>query len=286
MLEINLWNPDDNGQIQRSDRIPDTTPGISRFQQVVLHQGRIERFFLDSIAEHSDIRVERGILPESMKFDVAKADDDDAYPIEVTLRHLTEEEATPRAAATSANGSAVQDGLFRSNLTPDDTADLLAASKLKDKAGSVETIRAKYVVGCDGAHSWVRNWLGYELRGVRTCQAQHHSLPLLTRPGLNRLHMGCTRYHPNYRFPRHQDEMRYPQRRVGQPDGHPQRERISPTVHTAHYNQPVRRQEGRSLDYQSRCNPGCCSENITALQDDLQILRLVDRIPNRTACRR
>jgi phenol 2-monooxygenase len=157
MLEINLWNPDDNGQIQRSDRIPDTTPGISRFQQVVLHQGRIERFFLDSIAEHSDIRVERGILPESMKFDPTKADDDNAYPIEVTLRHLTEEEAT-----------AVQDGLFRSNLTPDDTADLLAASKLKDKAGAVETIRAKYVVGCDGAHSWVRNWLGYELRGVRT----------------------------------------------------------------------------------------------------------------------
>jgi len=37
MLEINLWNPDDKGQIQRSDRIPDTTPGISRFQQVVLH---------------------------------------------------------------------------------------------------------------------------------------------------------------------------------------------------------------------------------------------------------
>ena len=104
MLEINLWNPDDKGQIQRSDRIPDTTPGISRFQQVVLHQGRIERFFLDAIAEHSDIRVERGILPESMKFDATKADDDDAYPIEVTLRHLTEEEATPRAAATSTNG--------------------------------------------------------------------------------------------------------------------------------------------------------------------------------------
>ena len=171
MLEINLWNPDDKGQIQRSDRIPDTTPGISRFQQVVLHQGRIERFFLDAIAEHSDSRLARGLWPESRKSAAPPPADDDAYPIEVTLRHLTEEEATPRAAATSTNGSAVQDGLFRSNLTPDDTADLLAASKLKDKAGSVETVRAKYVVGCDGAHSWVRNWLGYELRGVRTWQA-------------------------------------------------------------------------------------------------------------------
>lgn len=32
-------NPDENGQIRRSDRIPDTIPNISRFQQVVLHQG-------------------------------------------------------------------------------------------------------------------------------------------------------------------------------------------------------------------------------------------------------
>jgi phenol 2-monooxygenase len=137
-------------------------------------------------------------LPQSMEFDAAKADDDDAYPIEITLRHLTEEEATPRAAATSTNGAAVQDGLFRSNLTPDDTADLLAASKLKDKAGSVETIRAKYVVGCDGAHSWVRNWLGYELRGVRTQHAPDSPSLSLTSPGLDRLHLGCAGHYPNH----------------------------------------------------------------------------------------
>jgi len=39
MLEIRLWNPDKDGVIRLSDRIPDTIPGISRFQQVVLHQG-------------------------------------------------------------------------------------------------------------------------------------------------------------------------------------------------------------------------------------------------------
>lgn len=168
MLEINLWNPDSDGIIQRSDKIPDTIPGISRFQQVVLHQGRIERFFLDSIAEHSDIRVERGVLPESMSFDEGKAEDDDAYPVEIVLRHLTEEEATPNSSATSANGRAVQDGMHRSNLTPDDTAELLASARLHDKAGSTETIQAKYVVGCDGARSWVRNWLGFELKGDST----------------------------------------------------------------------------------------------------------------------
>jgi len=54
MLEIYLWNPDQDGVIRRSNRIPDTIPGISRFQQVVLHQGRIERFFLDTIKGCSD----------------------------------------------------------------------------------------------------------------------------------------------------------------------------------------------------------------------------------------
>jgi phenol 2-monooxygenase len=47
MLDICLWDPYSNGVIQRSPRIPDTNPGISRFQQVVLHQGKLERFFLD-----------------------------------------------------------------------------------------------------------------------------------------------------------------------------------------------------------------------------------------------
>lgn len=149
MLEINLWNPGPEG-LFRSDKIPDTIPNISRFQQVVLHQGRIERFFLDSISAHSDIVVERAVLPESLDFDESQAEDDDAYPIQVNLRHLTEEEATPKQNATSANGAGMQDGLFRSNLTPDDTEELLQqASKLGDKAGSTETVEAKYMIGCD-----------------------------------------------------------------------------------------------------------------------------------------
>ncbi len=49
MLEIYLWNPDEQGRIRRTDRMPDAIPGISRFQEVVLHQGRIERFCLGSL---------------------------------------------------------------------------------------------------------------------------------------------------------------------------------------------------------------------------------------------
>lgn len=93
MLEICLWNPDKNGLIRRSDS-PDTIPGISRFQQGVLHHGRIEPFFLDSIKEHSDIAVERGILPISFNFNDAVADEPSAYVIGVEMKHLSEEKAT------------------------------------------------------------------------------------------------------------------------------------------------------------------------------------------------
>lgn len=164
ILEISLWNPDEKGVIRRSDRIPDTIPGISRFQQVVLHQGRIERFFLDSIEACSDIRVERGVLPTSLKIDEAQVEDADAYPITVNLRHLTEEEATPH----QVNGTGAEDGLFRSNLVADDTADLLAVSSLNVKANKEEVVKAKYMIGTDGAHSWTRKQLGFDLVGEQT----------------------------------------------------------------------------------------------------------------------
>ncbi|KFY94209.1 hypothetical protein V500_03367 [Pseudogymnoascus sp. VKM F-4518 (FW-2643)] len=167
MLEICLWNPGKDGVIRRSDRIPDTIPGISRFQQLVLHQGRIERFFLDSLKEHSDIRVERGVLPQSLTFDESKAEDNDAYPIKVTLQHLTEDEINPPQSNATKSGAAPSDGLYRSSMAPDDTEELLNKAA-NDKAGTQETIQAKYMIGCDGAHSWTRKQLGYTLDGEQT----------------------------------------------------------------------------------------------------------------------
>ena len=148
--------------IRRSDRVPDTPPGISRFTQIVLHQGRIERFFLDHLKKYSKIEVERGVLPESLEIDTSKVEDNSAYPITVQLRHLTDEEATPEQSKTSKVG----DGLFRSNLAADDVDDLIRKSKGKE--GTAEIVRTKYMVGCDGAHSWTRRQLGYEMQGEAT----------------------------------------------------------------------------------------------------------------------
>jgi phenol 2-monooxygenase (NADPH) len=135
-------------------------------QQVVLHQGRIERFFLDNIKKYSNnaVQVERGVLPESLEIEESKIQDSQAHPVTIKLRHLSEEESTPEQQAT---GSKVNDGLFRSNLTNlDDEDDLICKSQAR--SGKSEIVHAKYVIGCDGARSWTRRMLGFELQGDTT----------------------------------------------------------------------------------------------------------------------
>jgi flavin-dependent dehydrogenase len=58
------------------------------------------------------------------------------------------------------------DGLFRSNLAADDTDDLIRKSK--GKTGTSEVVHAKYMIGCDGAHSWTRRQLGFSMEGEQT----------------------------------------------------------------------------------------------------------------------
>ena len=111
--------------------------------------------------ENSDITVERGVLPEELDLDHEKSEDYEAYPITVKVRHLDDEDATP-----AQNGSNVPNGLFRSSLAKDDTDDLIKNSR--EKQGKTEVIRAKYMIGCDGAHSWTRRQLGYTMEGEQT----------------------------------------------------------------------------------------------------------------------
>lgn len=172
MAEASFWNPGPDGAIQRNSRAPNNVAGLSRFTEAVLHQGRMESFFLDAIAASyphpaspaHQIRVERKVIPTSLLIDEDQVDDDDAHPLTVTLRHLSEEEATP----TRQPGN-LSDGLFRSNLAHDDVALMIQQSDGR-KDVREEVVRAKYVVGCDGAHSWTRKMLGkdFEMRGEMT----------------------------------------------------------------------------------------------------------------------
>lgn len=158
MLEMCMWSPNKEGVIHRSSIVVDTPPGISRYQQATLHQGHIEKFLIASLKEHADIEVERSVQPESMVIDEDKVDDDEAYPISIRLKHLGEQEVADPD---------ISNGLHRSNLfgNGDD-----GKAMVEDRSDSshYETVRAKYVIGCDGAHSWVRNDLGFKLIGEQT----------------------------------------------------------------------------------------------------------------------
>lgn len=55
--------------------------------------------------------------------------------------------------------------LCRSSLTTAEEEDAAFAGR-GDK--ETETIKAKYVIGCDGGHSWVRRTLGIEMVGEQT----------------------------------------------------------------------------------------------------------------------
>jgi phenol 2-monooxygenase len=104
-------------------------------------------------------------MPESLSIDESLVDNDDAYPISVTLRYLSQDETPSNPPSTT--GSHIANGLFRSNLSADNTDSILSSAS-QDGVSKTETIRAKYVVGCDGAHSWTRRQIGSVMEGEQT----------------------------------------------------------------------------------------------------------------------
>ncbi|KAK9459737.1 FAD binding domain-containing protein [Lipomyces oligophaga] len=163
MQEVCFWEPDGKGGLYRSARIPDTVKGISRFQQCVIHQGRIESWFIESIEKTSrgKITVERGMLPVSIEIDESKISEASAYPVSVLIKKLDEDTALP-----DQYGGKVANGLFRA--FEGDQEKYYSSVEPTETDSSFELVHAKYVVGCDGAHSWVRKQLGIEMEGEST----------------------------------------------------------------------------------------------------------------------
>jgi phenol 2-monooxygenase len=133
---------------------------------MLLNQGRLERFTLDSIKEHSDLEVERGVIAESFEYDETLKDDPNAYPITVKLRTLTEDEVNTTSSAADSSPQCAPNRFDRSNLLPDDWDDLI--QKSRSRQTKTEIVKAKYLIGCDGAHSWTRKQVNIPLEGSST----------------------------------------------------------------------------------------------------------------------
>ncbi|KAI1759577.1 FAD binding domain-containing protein [Hypoxylon sp. FL1150] len=143
--EICKWNPKPSNEeeIERTETVLAQPHHLSRFTQSSLNQGAIEQILEDEIISGGRIRIERNTKPISLHLDETEACSDGqeanqvSYPIHVTLRKIEGKQS----ASTIHKGPAV----------------------LID-----EKVKAKYVVGCDGAHSWVRRAVNMTTEGQKT----------------------------------------------------------------------------------------------------------------------
>ena len=130
--ETSFWKPDDSdagsdrSRIVRSGRVKDVEDGLSHMPHVILNQARVHDFYLD-IMQRSPSRL----VPHY-------------------ARRLAGLERAPDAASGGESVHPVTVRFERQDAGHE---------------GKVETIRARYVVGCDGARSGVRQSIGRALQG-------------------------------------------------------------------------------------------------------------------------
>ncbi|KAJ6504194.1 FAD binding domain-containing protein [Mycena vitilis] len=123
-----FYNPGKHGGIQLTDRVPDVTAPTARYPFEVT----LHQGAIESIFLDSmsakGVEVSRPVVPTQLELDPIAVSDPNAYAARVVLKHL--------------------DPL--------------------DGAPSIEIVRAKFVVGTDGAHSWVRKRFNIAMEGSQT----------------------------------------------------------------------------------------------------------------------
>ncbi len=133
--EVTFWKPDEHRRdnIVRHGRVQDVEDGLSEFPHVVLNQARVHDFYLD-VMRNSPNRLEPGYSRRLLDVEIGRdaPSGRDASSHPVTVRF---ERMDP------------------------------------EHRGHVEVVKARYVVGCDGARSVVRKCIGRELRGDSANQA-------------------------------------------------------------------------------------------------------------------
>ena len=132
--ETTFWKPDarSNDRIARHGRIQDVEDGLSEFPHVVLNQARVHDFYLD-VMRNSASRLEPHYCRRLLDLHVESASSTGDTPSHPVTVRLERIDAAHQ--------------------------------------GQVETVKARYVAGCDGARSTVRQSLGRVLRGDSANQA-------------------------------------------------------------------------------------------------------------------
>ncbi|KAJ7117712.1 FAD binding domain-containing protein [Mycena epipterygia] len=114
--------------IQLTDRVPDVTAPTARYPFEVTLHQGAIESIFLDSMKSMGVEVSRPMVPTQLELDPAKVGDPTAHAARVVLTHLDPPEGGP----------------------------------------STEVVRAKFVVGCDGAHSWVRKTFDIAMEGSQT----------------------------------------------------------------------------------------------------------------------
>jgi hypothetical protein len=143
--------------------------GISRFQGVEIHQGLIEQTYIDWLpSQQAKLHVERNVVTEKLEIATSSAAE---YPITLNVRH--KKRPSNHKSEVEVDGgydvdpSIAKSGTIGANGTSSTNgANGPDGNDLED--GFKEVIRAKYIIACDGAHSWTRQQVGLTLDGEQS----------------------------------------------------------------------------------------------------------------------
>lgn len=140
ITETDFWTPDPEHprDIVRSSVTDDDPNGISEFPHLIVNQARV----IDYFAEYARRAPARGDIDYGIEF-VGLEVGEGEFPVDVTLRRVTGQ--TGAGINAAATGDAA--------------------------AGAEFHVRAKYVVGADGARSSVRRSIGGSLQGDQAFHA-------------------------------------------------------------------------------------------------------------------
>ena len=140
ITETAFWNPDPENpsHIIRTGTTPDDPQGISEFPHLIVNQARV----IDYFADYARRAPARGEVDYGWEFEGLEVTGEGDYPVNVTRRRVSGH----AGAGINADAAGVVSGESR-------------------------IVRAKYVIGADGARSAVRSAIGGSLRGDQSFHA-------------------------------------------------------------------------------------------------------------------
>lgn len=145
--------------------MPNTLPGISRFPYgITSSQQRIESLLQESIQRNSTVEIKRNVMPIDLVFHPTLVEDDDDHPITVELAHTEEFGLSSNRLLQGEN---LTNGQSNGHDPSTNNKNSSRYSPIKHYMAD-QVIHCKYVLGCDGAHSWVRKHLDISMEGDQT----------------------------------------------------------------------------------------------------------------------